>query len=84
MAAFAAIDLCEDAPTIGRVVDIVEQVDGLVDASQFHDRACPGLEGRSLLRKERTSSEACTVPSFREPATRSMSSQCCQMRFALT
>ena len=40
MTALAPVELCEDTPTIGRVVDIVEQVDGLVGRSQFHDRAC--------------------------------------------
>ena len=30
MTALAPVELCEDTPRIGRVVDIVEQVDGLL------------------------------------------------------
>ncbi len=64
MTALAPVELCEDTPRIGRVVDIVEQVDGLLLTRPSSMIVSGRLEGHSLLRKERTSSEACTVPSL--------------------
>ena len=40
IAVLGAVDLHEDTPATDRVVDIVEHVDGLADASEFHDGAC--------------------------------------------
>lgn len=42
------------------------------------------LDGRLLFRRERTRSGAVTVPNFKEPATRSMSSQFRAIRSTLT
>ena len=50
-AAPAIADGPNHAAAIGRVVDIVEQVEGLVDASEFHDGACQA--GGALASQER-------------------------------
>ena len=63
-------------------ISLPDQVDGLVDASQFHDRACQA-GGVRFSEKSAPVPRPCTVPSFREPETRSMSSRWRQMRAAL-
>ena len=76
-----AVELGQDAPAVVLVINIGQQVERLVYPAQLaqragqRGRALALVEGRSLWRSERTSSEALIAPIFNEPATRSRSSQ---------
>ena len=70
VACLVAVELHEHAPAVGLVVDVGEQEEALGDLLPTSAMALASSEVREPACKAHTKSEALTVLSLREPATR--------------